>query len=74
LTLSLFTQSKFPKISILLHLIFLIIDHDNSFRLLLWHSFHGWLMTIVFILKVTTTRCHTIKLGNVLLYTLSEIS
>jgi hypothetical protein len=31
----LYTQSKFPKISILLHLIFLIIDHYNSFRLLL---------------------------------------
>jgi hypothetical protein len=44
-----------------------VIDHYNSFRLLLWPSFHGWLMTIVFILKVTTMRCHTIKLGNVLL-------
>jgi hypothetical protein len=33
--LALYTQSKFPKISILLHLIFLIIDHYNSFRLLL---------------------------------------
>ena len=31
----LYTQSKFSKISILLHLIFLIIDHYNSFRLLL---------------------------------------
>ena len=27
---ALYTQSKFPKISILLHLIFLIIDHYNS--------------------------------------------
>jgi hypothetical protein len=32
---ALYTQSKFPKISILLHLICLIIDHYNSFRLLL---------------------------------------
>jgi hypothetical protein len=32
---ALYTQLKFPKISILLHLIFLIIDHYNSFRLLL---------------------------------------
>ena len=32
---ALYTQSKFPKISILLHLICLIIDHYNSFLLLL---------------------------------------
>ena len=32
---ALYTQSKFPKISILLHLICLVIDHYNSFRLLL---------------------------------------
>jgi hypothetical protein len=34
-------KTIFEKIYILLHLIFLIIDHYNSFRLLLWPSLHG---------------------------------